>query len=793
MAKWTLRFLGAVALAFSLTVALSPMPAGLRDCASVPSVRIVDRHGMLLHEVRAADGTLADGVAEQDLDGRVARAVIAAEDKHFYSHFGIDPVAMVRAFLRNIRARRVVSGASTLSMQLARTLVPHRRGWWGKWRESALAVRMEMSASKREILRAYMNAAPFGPQTRGARRAARASFGKELDGLSWAEAATIAGLPKSPVAYKMRVDYAPTLKRRNAVLERLYRDGALDGEALKVALAEPLRPWTETVQASAPHFVNALMRGALGELPARDGLRVLRTSLSAPLQAFAEREARERIARLAEHDAHAASVLVLENATGDVLAYVGSPDFDEPTAGQNDGVLAERQPGSALKPFVYALAMERAGYTAATLLADVSTRFQVGAENVYAPKNYDGRFHGPVRVREALANSYNVPAVRAAEAVGASALLDQLRALGLGTLRKNAEDYGIGLALGDGEVRLWDLAYAYAALARGGEQIVPRALMRAEYTDAAAHDMAIQFGARAVDAKAAQVVTDILADPVARATQFGRHGALEFDSLQVAAKTGTSKHYRDNWAVGYTREVTVAVWVGNFDGHAMRDVSGVTGAGPLMHAVLESAMSGRHAAALATEAREGVLAQMDVCALSGALPGPHCEHRIREWFDREHVPSKTCAIHVHARVERDTGLLVGPSCDGRAVEERVFENYDAELSVWAREAARPLLPGPSLRCPPVAVAAEHRAFRVLYPTDGTRYVLDASRPRGTQSVRVEVGPLHDGERVDLLVDGTTRLRSVHAADLMWPLEPGAHELRVQRASGEVANVKVHVE
>ena len=770
------------------------MPSGLRNGGSAPSIRILDRDGVLLHEVRAADGTLSDGVADEDLDGRVARAIIAAEDKHFYSHVGVDPLAIVRAFLQNIRGRRVVSGASTISMQLARTLVPHRRSLWGKWREAALAVRIEMGASKREILRAYMNAAPFGPQARGARRAARASFGKELGALSWAEAATLAGLPKSPVAYKVRADYVPTLKRRDAVLARLHSDGALDAEALTVALAEPLKPWSEPAGASAPHFVTALMRGALGELPARDGLRVLRTSLSAPLQALAAREAKDRIARLAEHDAHAAAVLVLENATGDVLAYVGSPDFDEPTAGQNDGVLAERQPGSALKPFVYALAMERAGYTAATLLADVSTRFQVGAENVYAPKNYDGKFHGPVRVREALANSYNVPAVRAAEAVGAAPLLEQLRALGFGTLRRTAEDYGIGLALGDGEVRLWDMAFAYAALARGGERISPRALMRAEHTGARARDIAIQSGARVVNAKVTAVVTDVLSDPLARAAQFGRHGALEFDGFSVAAKTGTSKHYRDNWAVGYTREVTVAVWLGNFDGHAMRDVSGVAGAGPLMHAVLEAAMSGRSAAALRADQRADVaLEQHEVCALSGALPGPHCEHRVQEWFGHEHVPLEVCMMHVHERVERSSGLLAGPACKPGEVEERAFERYDAELSPWAREAGRALLPAPSLRCPPVAITAETRTFRVLYPTAGTRYVLDASRPLGAQSVRVEVGPLHDGERVDLLVDGATHLRGVRSLDLMWGLEHGDHELQVRRLSGDAATVKVHVE
>jgi penicillin-binding protein 1C len=284
-------------------------------------------------------------------------------------------------------------------------------------------------------------------------------------------------------------------------------------------------------------------------------------------------------------------VVVVENATGDVLAYVGSPDFgDRAHGGQNDGARAKRQPGSTLKPFVYGLAMERVGLTAASVLPDVELHLDV-ARGEYAPRNYDERFHGPVRLREALANSLNVPAVWTAAKVGDGAVLERLREVGFRSLLESPEYYGPAIALGDGEVTLLELAGAYATLARGGVTR-PLRFLKGEEGDLVAR---AGLERRVMPPEIAAVLGDVLADRNARLASFGERSALELP-FDVAAKTGTSKGFRDNWTVGYTREVTVAVWVGNFDGSPMEGVSGITGAAPIFRAVMDAAMRGRQPA-----------------------------------------------------------------------------------------------------------------------------------------------------------------------------------------------------
>ena len=297
------------------------------------------------------------------------------------------------------------------------------------------------------------------------------------------------------------------------------------------------------------------------------------------------------------YDASAAALLVVDNASGDVLAYVGSPDFfSERALGQNDGARALRQPGSTLKPFVYAAAMQELGMTAATLLPDVELHLPT-PDGDYSPHNYDGRYHGPVRLREALASSLNVPAVYAAHRVGPGRVLDALRAFGFSSLEAGAEHYGAAIALGDGEVRLSELAAAYATLARGGiaHTVAVRA-PRGARRRPDGHALPERRAGACSIARLAAVLGDVLADDAARSSAFGRQSVLELP-FPVAVKTGTSKGFRDNWTVGYTREITVAVWVGNFDGRPLRGSSGVTGAGPLFREAMLAAMRGREPAA----------------------------------------------------------------------------------------------------------------------------------------------------------------------------------------------------
>jgi penicillin-binding protein 1C len=764
-------FAALAALPFVLvgTIALfTPLPPELRERAS-PSLRVTSRSGRLLREVRADDGARARPLPLSAFPSRVRDAVLAAEDRRFHSHVGVDPLAITRAAAGSLWHRRIVSGASTLTMQLARTVRPHPRSLWGKLREMGLAVRIEASLSKDEILEQYLNRVVYGPNLRGYAAASHAYFGAEPASLSLAEATLIAGLPRGPSLYALGKGTDRARRRRDRVLTRMADAGVIDEGAKERAVAEPIAVAIDRPARGAPHLVRGLALGTvtalqpgLGEaLSDRAALSEIRTTIDDTMQRTAEAAVASTVGSLHDRDVTAGAVLVLDNASGDVLAWVGSPDFfDAPALGQNDGVVALRQPGSALKPFVYAEAMDRLGFTGATALPDVDLHIPLPGGGDYVPHDYDGKLRGPVRLREALGSSLNVPAVYTTHRMGTGAVLDRLRAMGFASLREDAEHYGPALALGDGEVTLFELANAYATLARGGRATPARFV-----TQVVRGDVGMDFPPAAskpvLDEKIAAMLTDILADKRARMSAFGDQNVLELEG-EVAAKTGTSKGFRDNVAVGYTRETTVAVWVGNFDGSPMRDVSGITGAGPILRAVLDVAIARtRSPAPLAVRPSDAArlgLARTAVCALSGEIATSACPHRVFDWLpvgERDHAP--TCNIHVQRRI------------DG---ELRVFEQWADPYREWAARLGRPELPVEPPLEPPTGK-------RIVQPFDGARFAIDPERPPALQKLAVSTHPPNAAVRVDGVPIGE---------DHMWPLVPGDHRIEVD---GHAVSIHVH--
>ncbi len=785
----------ALALALVLlliTAAATPLPVVLREGNYAASIRFLDRGGGLLREVRADDTTRAQWVPLERMGKLPILAVLAAEDRRFYEHPGVDPVAVVRAAAADVAHRRVVSGASTLTMQLARLVRPGRRDVVGKFLQMALALRIEASLSKRDIVEQYLNRAPFGPGVRGIDAASRAYFDKPPDQLSLAEAATVASLPRGPSLYSLDKHPERARRRRDRVLDRMLAAGWITSEEHDRAVREPLVPGRPRGSFDAPHFVQALASGKLdGVLPS--GVQTVRTTIDADLQRETETAVRELLRPLARRHVTSASAVVLENATGDVLAYVGSPAWDDAAhGGQNDGVRALRQPGSTLKPFVYGLAMEKLGYTAATVLPDVELHLPV-AGGVFAPNNYDGRFHGPVRLREALASSLNVPAVWTAAQLGSGPLLERLHDLGFASLAGAPDAYGPGLALGDGEVTLLELANAYATLARDGVWRPIRAVRDAEGRGGGA--LAPGAGPRRVmPVEVSRALTDVLADDKARAASFGEGSVLSFP-FDVAAKTGTSKGYRDNWTVGFTRDVTVAVWVGNFDGRPMQDVSGITGAGPIFAAVLEAAMRSRPKTSLMLSSRDSAadgFARVEICPLSGAAATSACPHHVTEWLPRGAAPLPPCSMHERLAIDRRNNLLAGRGVPAAFVDYRVFERLDGEYGAWARSAGRPTAPALASAGRARATADSSASLVIGYPHEGARYLIEPDRPRADQTLSVRVEAPERVARVTLRVDGLVVATAPRGAFLSWPLVRGEHVL-VAEAPGLPPSDPLHID
>lgn len=584
-----------------------------------PSKQIYDRYGAPMRGFLSENNTYYLPVPLADVSPWLIAAAVAAEDKRFFSHPGVDVKAVLRAAWQNAREGEIVSGASTITQQLARAVEPRPKTLWGKAGEAWNALLLERKMTKEEILEEYFNLLELGNLTQGVEAAARFYFNVPASELSLSQAAFLAGLAKSPTQYNPLRHFARALKRRDWVLKKMLDNGFIDREMYDIALTEKLELRSAARPFSAPHFTRFLQ--PLVPASAKD----VYATIDRELQLYAEELVKNYVSRLAEENVTNAAAVVVENGTGAVLAYVGSADFyNEKNNGQVDGARALRQPGSALKPFVYGLAFEKGALTPASLIEDEDTFFEGG----FRPRNYDESYHGPVSARGALACSYNIPAVKAAEKSGAANLLALLRRAGFSTLEKPADFYGLGLALGNGEVRLLDLTNAYASLARGG---VYKPLL-------VAREPVIRLPgreARVFDEKTAYLVTDILADNNARAPAFGLNSPLSVP-FPLAAKTGTSKDYKDNFTLAYTPRWTIGVWVGNFDATPMQQISGVTGAGPIMHDL--AVYLQRKYPSPPFETPEGVTRAL-VCAQSGLLAGPACKHTKEEVFDFAHLPA----------------------------------------------------------------------------------------------------------------------------------------------------------
>jgi penicillin-binding protein 1C len=765
------------------------LPAGLLTLDEHVSTEIVDRRGVPLYESLSAEGGRSRRLRADRLPQTLVEATLAAEDRRFFRHPGVDPLALARAVWHNLKAGRMVEGGSTLTQQTAKVLIDRPRSLRGKLRELILALRLEHRLDKRQILALYLSVAPYGNQRMGAEAASLAYFGCGAESLTPAQAAFLAGLPQRPSALDPYRNFDGALRRQRWVLSRMAEEGYLTAEELERARAERLRLVRDPAAFAAPHFVERVT----ASLP-RPRPRRVETTLDAALQAEVRGILDMHRERLREHGAHAVAVAVLDNAVGEWLAWEGSGDyFDADHGGAIDGVVSPRQPGSALKPFTYALAFER-GFTPASVLPDLPSHFPTAVEGVvYSPRNYDGVFRGPLRARPALAGSENVPAVWTLSQVGVPDLLRLLRQAGLTTLDKRADHYGFALTMGDAEVRLDELVAAYSAFARGGLVLPPRmvrAYVRADGTRIEAPQAGGSGGTgesprldergridsaraevRLLSERASFWIADILSDSRARAYVFGVGGSLDFP-FKVAAKTGTSQAYRDNWTVGFTREVTVGVWVGNFDREELRNSSGVTGAAPVFHDVLLAAqqrvmgrLPGPDDPLLVAAPAE--LVPRSICALSGREATRLCPAVETEWLPADR-PLPECLWH-----RRHGG--------------RVAVSWPPRYRSWAREhglldtativeTGREDGPSPRVRSTP------HEALRIVNPPAGATYLRDPTLRDSFQTLPLRAVTAA-ASRLEWEVDGRAVGGGPPDTAVAWPLTVGRHVVSVQDERG----------
>lgn len=617
--RWTWVF-GAAGL-IVMFARLMP-PVEFRQLYADRAFRVLDRNGAVLRTVNRERGFY---IPLRDVSPRLVSATLFAEDRRFYWHCGIDPVALVRAAQQNLRAGHVVSGGSTLTMQLARILLgPRARGIGAKIDEMLLALYLERRLSKGKILEYYLNNAPYGNTVRGCETASRAYFGQDAASLSPAQASLLAVIPRNPRLYNPAIHPARLEQARLRLVVRMGRadviHDSLSGAAARPPQVLPEAPWTF----AAPHFCDWVLAG-LG--PAGGDIS---TTVDAALNADLEKHVRAYVKKLYNYGITNAAVVVIDNRDMSVVAMVGSADYFNPLiSGQCNGAIALRQPGSALKPFTYGIALEQ-GFPASYLLPDLDIA-EGNAAVKFLPRNYDERYHGPVRMRTALGCSYNVAAVRVLERIGTGTLLDRLHNAGFASLKQRPEHYGLGLTLGNGEVTLLELTRAYAALAHEGIFRQAKTLM----------DQAAGDSIRVFSPQVAYILGQIMSDRSARAPAFGECSPIDLP-FPCAAKTGTTKDYKDNWTAGFTADYTVGVWVGNFDGAPMHGVSGISGAGPLFRDIMLTLHRDKRPGAFPLP--DGVVAAR-VCPLSGDPVSGHCPDGMTECFLAGQEPSDPCRFH----------------------------------------------------------------------------------------------------------------------------------------------------
>lgn len=752
------------------------------------SIKIVDRSGRPLYEIIPSEGGRNAALSFENIPQCMRDATIAVEDKNFYRNPGVDAEGILRALWINIEGGEVIAGGSTITQQVARTLLLSReerteRTLRRKLRETALAWQLTSRYSKQEILALYLNQVYYGGMAYGVAAASETYFGKPAGELLLPECALLAGLPQTPGLYNPFTNPDLARERQQIVLGLMEKQGYITEAQRVEAEKSPLSYNSVPYPIEAPHFIwvikdqlDGMFRD--GTLDRRSSL-VVTTTLDLDMQHTAEKSIARRLELFKpqkgeiSQNVNNAALVALDLHTGDILAMAGSADyFDASIDGALNMAVSARQTGSAFKPIIYAAAFDPGlpgPLTAGSTLLDVATVFKTKDGAPYKPVNYDNREHGYVSVREALGSSLNVPAVITLEHTGIDRVLNLAHRLGIRSLSA-PQDYDLSLALGGGEMSLLELSTAFSALADQGRFTGNYSILEIRDADGnLLYTPDRPAAVHAIDPRIAWLISDILSDDRARSTGFGSNSILNIGRT-AAVKTGTTTNFHDNWTIGYTPDLLVGVWVGNSNYEAMHNVTGLTGAAPIWHETMRAILQGKPDKPFR---RPDGLNQIEICDLSGLLPTPECVHTRKEWFIDGTEPVEHDIYYKQIWIDTWTNQPAGEFTPQERLEPLIVLDLPLQAQAWASSQGMHLL-GDYI---PTSTNID---LTLISPQDNTTYRIDPNFDLSSQGLSIEAATGQGFSRILFFVDGNSLAEiSSPPYQAWWILSEGQHRFWVE--------------
>lgn len=741
-----------------------PLPRDALHRAS--GVFVYSRDGHLLNCFTSPDRFWRKPVRLAQISPQLQNAVITCEDRWFRYHPGFNPVSLALAAVDNMRAGKFVRGGSTITMQIARMMEPKSRTIPNKIIEILRSMQLELNYSKDELLEIYFNLAPYGGNIEGVGAASYLYFDKSPGQLSLSEIAILTAIPSSPSQFRPDRDLAKCVARRNRVLSTLRNGHVISAADYEQALKEEIRTARVAAAVSAPHFCQT-MAATYPRQPE------IRSTLDYKLQVTCEQLARGYQGMLVGKGIQNLSLVVIDNRSGELLAMVGSADFaDIANHGQVNGALARRSPGSAMKPFVYALGFGKGIISPALKVEDLPVNYAG-----YIPVNYDEQYHGIVSVSEALIQSLNVPAVNLTAKVGLKEFFDLLGQGGISTLDKKYSEYGLPLVLGSCEVNLLELSNLYATLARGGSYLPTRMFKSAPQA----------APTRLLSTEASYLVTEVLAE--LKRPDLPTSWEFTTDMPRVAWKTGTSYGRKDAWAIGYNPEYTVGVWAGNFSAEGSIAIVGAEIAAPLMFNVFDQLCPEGEKSWFTSPSS---IATREVCALTGRVASDACPDKISEHYIPGVSPTEVCRVHTQILVDARTGFQLCRYCSaGKKTKVMVVEEWSPRLAAWLM--AKGMISAVPAHNPQCKGIFAGEAPVITSPESGAVYVIRQSAPVEYQHILFEASAAADCRQVHWFLDGQLYASSGADSKVFYAPKKGRHELMCVDSYGRSASIAFQVQ